>query len=307
MHRGGASRSRWGQYGLGRRHRGCRARLARFLPRPCRRQRCLPRLFAFQRRQHFLEIIGAGERFLRALRFGPLGCAGFTFTQPGFSEFLIQGRRCLAELCLSRRHHGCFRGGDARATFGFSIGQAQILGLGADLARHALQDQKPAQRLIRRGGLGEQGFRWPNGKPTHRRHHGCQGGGAVGRFGKSLCRCCCRRGLALLRLIQGAFGFLHARCHGNALAREAAFFGSRRFGFPCGGFRSGAAGRGGAAGFFQRFTRRLRKGKARQGQQEKRESDARLSQAANAPSWQRVAAGQASPARSAQYPPAARP
>jgi two-component sensor histidine kinase len=35
--------------------------------------------------------------------------------------------------------------------------------------------------------------------------------------------------LALRRLIQGAFGFLHARRHGNALAREATFFGSRRF------------------------------------------------------------------------------
>ena len=70
-----------------------------------------------------------------------MGCAGFTFTQPGLSDFLIQGRGCLAELCLGRRHHCCFRDGDARAAFGFGIGQTQILGLGADLARHALQDQ----------------------------------------------------------------------------------------------------------------------------------------------------------------------
>ena len=236
-----------------------------------------------------------------------MGCAGFTFTQPGFSDFLIQGCGCLAELRLSRRHHGCFRGGDARATFGFGIGQTQILGLGADLAGHALQDQKPAQSLIRRGGLRQQGFRWPNGKPTHGRHHGRQGSGAVGRFGKSLCSRCCCRGLALLRLIQGAFGFLHPRCHGNALAREATFFSRSRFGFSCGGFGGGTACGANASGFFQCLTRRLRKGKAGQRQQEKRESDARLSQAGNALSWQRVAAGPAKPAKSAQYRPAAHP
>ena len=236
-----------------------------------------------------------------------MGCAGFTFTQPGFSDFLIQGCGCLAELRLSRRDHGCFRGGNARAAFGFGIGQAQILGLGADLARHALQDQKPAQRFFRRGGLGEQGFRWPNGEPTHGRHHGRQDCGARGGFRKGARRSCFRELLPLFRCLNCAFGFLNPRSHGDALARKPAFLGSDCFSLTRCGFGGGAACGANASGFFQRLTRRLRKGKAGQGQQEKRESDARLSQAGNAPSWPRVAAGQAKPARSAQYPPAARP
>jgi hypothetical protein len=76
--------------------------------------------------------------------------------------------------------------------------------------------------------------------------------------------------LALLRLIQYAFGFLHPRCHGNALAREAAFLSRSRFGFARGGFGGGTACRANAAGFVQRVTRRLRRGKAGQRQQEKR-------------------------------------
>ena len=315
MDRGRAGRFGRGRCGLGHHQRGCRARLARFLPRPClcflprprRCQRCLARLFALQRRQHFLQIIGAGERFLRARSLGPLGCAGFTFTQPGFSDFLIQGCGCLAELRLSRRHHGCFRGRDARAAFGFGIGQAQIFGLGADLAGHALQDQKPAQRFIRRGGLGEQGFRRPNCQAPHGGHHRRQSRGARGGFRKGARRGRFRELLTLFRSLNCAFGFLYPRRHGDALARKPAFLGSDCFSLTRRGFGGGAACGANAAGFFQRLTRRLRKGKAGQRQQEKRESDARLSQAGNALSWRRAGADQAKPANSAQYPPAAHP
>ena len=106
---------------------------------------------------------------------------------------------------------------------------------------------------------------------------------------------------ALLRLFQGAFGFLHARCHGDALAREAAFFSGSRFGFACGGFGSGAACRACAPRFFQGFAGWLRESEARQRQQEKRESGARLSQAGNVPSWPQAASGQAKRASSARY------
>ena len=148
---------------LSRRHslwgdnRGRCARLARFLPRPGLRflacPRGLARLFAFQRRQHIRQVIGAGERFLCPLRFGPLRGPCFTFAQPGFSDFLIQSCCGLAEFRRGRRpHHGVCRR-NARAAFGLGIGQAQLLSLGADLPRHALQYQKPAQSLIRWGGL----------------------------------------------------------------------------------------------------------------------------------------------------------
>jgi hypothetical protein len=73
--------------------------------------------------------------------------------------------------------------------------------------------------------------------------------------------------LALFCRFQRALGFLHARCHGNPLPREAAFFRRRRFGFACGNFGSGAAGGTRAAGFFQSLARRLRQRQARQRQE----------------------------------------
>jgi hypothetical protein len=60
--------------------------------------------------------------------------------------------------------------------------------------------------------------------------------------------------LALFCRFQRAFGFLHARCHGNALSCEAAFFCRCSFGFAGSGLGSGAARGTSAAGFFHILT-----------------------------------------------------
>jgi hypothetical protein len=235
--------------------------LARFLPRPglgflartLRGGGRLARLFAFQRRQHFLQIIGTGKRFLRALRFGPLGGAGLTLAQPGLGDFRIQSLCRMPKFRFCRHNQARFCSGDAIASLGLGMDQVQHLNLRPDLPGNALQDQKAAQGLIRRGRLRKECFRRPQGQAPHGRHHGRKGSRTGGSFVKGSRRFSFGALLAVQRGFQGAFGFLHARCHGNALARKAAFFRRRRFGFACGRFGSGAAGSTSAAGFFQCF------------------------------------------------------
>jgi hypothetical protein len=173
----------------------------------------------------------------------------------------------LAPIGLGCRNQYGFRRGYPGATFGFGIGQAQFLSLRTDLPCRALQNQKPAQRFIRWGGLREQRFHGPKCQPPHGRHHGGEGRSTRGRFGESHCRRRFRPVLALLGGIQGTFRFLHPRRHGDPLPRKPALFCRCCFRFPRGGFGGGAAGGGGAARFFQRLTRRLREAKAGQRQQ----------------------------------------
>ena len=274
MHWGGPGliRHRWCWLRGG--DRGCRARLARFLPRPglgflartLRGGGCLTRLFAFQRRQHFLQIIGTGKRFLRALRFGPLGGAGLTLAQPGLGNLRIQSLCRMPKFRFCRHNQARFCSGDAIASLGLGMDQVQHLNLSPDLPCNALQDQKAAQGLIRRGRLRKERFRRPQGQAPHGRHHGRKGSRAGGCFVKGSRRFSFGVLFAVQRGFQGAFGFLHARCHGNALAREAAFFRRRRFGFARGSLRRRAAGSTSAAGFLQRLTRRLREREAWQSQ-----------------------------------------